>query len=293
MRIAAGVEARRLRGRRGVSEAAGDDGWPVRVAAEHQCFTAGFVPPPHDHGRQRHPGVDLKGPAGPGERAQHGAVLVLESGGIEATRLIRPMPHRVIDVREDGERGRRFGQPQRLVQVGPEEIGGLGPVEEQIHRPGGVQLQRVHRPQNPVEGPGAKHGLDFVFVPVRLTQLGPGQDTQPRKQVPAALHGCQIARGIQGRRAEPAIRPDPGRVPRSYPRRGFGVDDPAGEVGVLGEGDRRQPQRHRVGAGLLHRPVRGVPGPFGVHMSVRRKHQHAFLSFTVLVPASGGKLRWP
>ena len=166
------MEAGRLRSRRGIGEAPGDDRWPVGVAAEDQRFTAGFIPPPHDHGRQRHPGVDLKGPAGPGQRTEHGAVLVLEFGGIEGTRLLGPMPHRVVDVREDGERGRRFGQPQRLVQVGPEEIGGLGLVEEQVYQPRGVQFQRVHRPQNPVEGPGAKQGLDFVFVPVRLTQLG-------------------------------------------------------------------------------------------------------------------------
>jgi hypothetical protein len=135
------VEAGRLRSRRGIGEAPGDDGWPVRVATEHQRSTADFVPPLHDHGRQRHLGVDLKGPARPGQRGQHGAILVLESGGIEGTRRLRPMPDRVVDVREDGERGRRFGQPQCLVQVGPEEIGGLGVVEEQIDQPGGIQFQ--------------------------------------------------------------------------------------------------------------------------------------------------------
>src|SRR6266480_2731383 len=130
--VAPGVETGGLRGWRGICEAAGDDRGPMRVAAEDQRFTTGFVPPPHDHSWQRHPGVDLKGPAGPGQRGQYGAVLVLESGGIERSRLLRPMPHRVVDVCEHREGGRRFGQPQRLAQVGPDEIGGLGPVEEEV-----------------------------------------------------------------------------------------------------------------------------------------------------------------
>ena len=70
--------------------APGQDGEPpghgrrlMGVAAEGQCLAAGLVPPPHDHGRQRHGRVGLQCPAGAGQGGQDGAVLVLERGGVE------------------------------------------------------------------------------------------------------------------------------------------------------------------------------------------------------------------
>src|SRR6266571_781994 len=262
--MAARMKARRLGDGGQVGEAPGDGRGPVGVAAEDHGVAARLVPPPHDHARERHHGVDLQGPAGPGQRGQHGPVLVLEHGRIERVGPLRPVAQRIVDVREHRERRGRFDQPERLAQVGADEIGGPGPVEEKVHRPDAVHVQRVQRPEDPVERPGTEHGLDRFAVPVRLAQFGPGKDAQHGEQVPAAPHAIQVAGGGQRRRAEPVIRPDPGRVPRPHPRLDLGVDHPSGEVGVVGEGDGRQAQFHRPGAGLLHRPggeVAGQPDP--------------------------------
>ena len=43
----------------------------------------------------------------------------------------------------------------------------------------------MHRAQHPVEAPGAQHGLDLRLVPVRLPQLGPGDDAEARELLPA------------------------------------------------------------------------------------------------------------
>src|SRR5439155_5902984 len=40
------------------------------------------------------------------------------------------------------------------------------------------------------------------------------------------------------------------------------------EVGVIGKGDRRQPDLKRLLAALLHRSMRGVIGPFGMNVVV-------------------------
>src|SRR5207247_4291585 len=43
-------------------------------------------------------------------------------------------------------------------------------------------------------------------------------------------------------------------------------------VCVIGECNRAQPQVQSAGAGAFHRTRGGIPGPFGVHVAVGRKH---------------------
>src|SRR6266571_2398173 len=225
--MAARMKARRLGDGGQVGEAPGDGRGPMGVAAEDHRVAARLVPPPHDHGRERHHGVDLQGPAGPGQRGQHGPVLVLEHGRIERVGPLRPVAQRIVDVREHRERRGRFDQPERLAQVGADEIGGPGPVEEKVHRPDAVHVQRVQRPEDPVERPGTEHGLDRFAVPVRLAQFGPGKDAQHGEQVPAAPHAIQVAGGgprwatRDGRHQHRPPSEPPGRMPFvPHPSRG-------------------------------------------------------------------------
>src|SRR6201993_3782961 len=79
VRVAAGPEAGRLDNVHGELEAVTHSLRQVRVAAERHRRSPHVTPPPDQvDGRQRRLRVDLEYPLGPGQRAQHGPVLLLE-----------------------------------------------------------------------------------------------------------------------------------------------------------------------------------------------------------------------
>src|SRR5216683_781074 len=93
--------------RGGVGEAAGHLRRLVRVAAITYRLSATLIPPAHHLRAQRHPGVVLQRPAGPGQRGEHRPVLLLEHARIEGPGAARPGPDRIVDVREHSERSIR------------------------------------------------------------------------------------------------------------------------------------------------------------------------------------------
>ena len=86
---------------------------------------------------------------------------------------------------------------------------------------------------------------------VRLTQLDAAQDAQTRKSGAAALEALVVGGDV-----EQAVA-------------GANV---VGEVGVVGEGDRGQPELERAPAAGLHVAARSVPRPLRMDVAVGNQH---------------------
>src|SRR5579875_2781657 len=82
--VQASVEASSFYHCGSVRKSPGDDRWFMGVASENDGIAARLIPPAHDHGRERHLGVHLKGAAGTRQHTKHGTVLILIRRSIEA-----------------------------------------------------------------------------------------------------------------------------------------------------------------------------------------------------------------
>jgi len=252
--VAAGPEARRLHDVDGEVELLPDRGRVVGVAPEADRLPALVVEPAHlVRRRQRAAGVDLQRPAGAGQRAEDRPVLLLVVLLHEAVRAPGPVPAREVDVREHLEDGAALDHVHQLGEVAAHRAVLVLPqqVADAVEPP--VLRQGVQRAQDPVDRSVAQVGGHAAAEQVRLAGLHARQDPQVREPV-AHL----------GELGEVPLDVDlgvPGRVPLDQAFVGrpvVGVPD--GEVEVLGEGDRRQPQLHRPLAGPAHRRrVGGVP----------------------------------
>src|SRR3954451_13203376 len=94
-----------------------------------------------------------------------------------------------------------------------------------------------------------------------LTQVGPASGR--------TLQALQVALDVEGLAEERAA----GRDAATDARRYLGaVKPPRGEVRVLGERHRPQPDLHGAGAAGPHVPARRIPGPLTVHVAIRGQH---------------------
>jgi hypothetical protein len=268
----------------------------VRVAAEADRLAALLVEPAHlvDRG-ERAAGVHLERAAAAGERAEHRPVLLLEVLLLEPVPAAGPVAAGEVDVREHLEDVAVLDHAHDLGEVAAHRGLRVG-----IEQPPGtdepaVVGERVQRAEDPVGRGRAQVRGDARGEQVRLARLDAGEDAQAGKAVPALGDLRCVALDVD--------RQLLGVVPVGE---ALGVRavvlGPDGEVQVLGEGDRRQPQCHRTFAGTAHgHRLRGVPRPVGVHVVVRREvptrvglvgaHRLWILPRRPQVPLGGGGCR--
>ena len=229
------------------------------------------MPPSSAHQRsrldrgQRAGRVQLEDPAGSGQRAQHGPVLLLERRFGVLPRGRRPVPAREVQMGQDLEQATALDHADHLGEIPAHHLGRRLAVQQP---PGVDQLalagQRVHRAEHPVEPGRPQHRGGAAREQVRLTCLHPGPDTQRRKQLAALGHAGQVPGHIE--------RADPGGLVRGGSGGLDRVARPGGrEIQVLGERHRGQPQLDGPGTGRGHRRLRaGVMRPLGMNVIVRQ-----------------------
>ena len=72
----------------------------MSIAPETYRSSPFLAPPPDDFGVQRYPRVYFEDSAAARKRAQNSAELLFEVAGLVSAALMRPGPHRVVDVSE-------------------------------------------------------------------------------------------------------------------------------------------------------------------------------------------------
>src|SRR3954451_528780 len=266
--VAARPETGRLDDVDGELEPLPHGGGLVGVAAEADRLAAFLVEPAHlVHRCQRAARVHLEHAAGRGERSEHRPVLLLVGLLHVPVAASRPVPAREVDVRENLEHVAALDHRHDLAEIAPHGGDGVGVEQPADADQPPAEVQRVQRTQHPVDRGTAQMRSDTRGEQVRLAGLDAGQDPQAGEAVAALLEIGRVALDVD--------RELVGRMPidEALRRRGV-VLVPDGEVQGLGEGDRRQPLRHRSLAGAPHRGgVLGVPRPPGVHVIVRRSHR--------------------
>ena len=240
----------------------------MSIAGEGDRLAALLPPPVQDPGVQRHPGVDLEDFARAGQGPQHVPVLLLEVVRVMRLGVLRPGADRVVDVGEDVEGVEVGDQRDGVRQIAAQHlVGGLvaeavGDLDE-----AGPGRRGVDRGEDAVETARAEQGSRPRGVPVRFAELDPGQDAESGKALTAAAQAVEVPVQVERRRRQHAVA-EPGLPVVRHHLEQVGPEGPGGEVGVLGERHRGQPDLHRALAGALHRSREGVPGPLAVHVAI-------------------------
>jgi hypothetical protein len=240
----------------------------VGIAGEGDRLAA-LLPPPVQHPRmQRHPGIDLEHLARVGQRPQHLPVLLLEVVRVVRFGIRRPGADRVVDVGEHVEGVEGRDQRRGFRQVAAQHlVGGL--VAEAIGDLGEARSVRrgVDRGEHAVETALAEQGGGPHRVPVRFAQFDPGQDAEAGEAFTAMAQAVEVPVQVERRWGQHAVA-NPGLPVVRHQGKQVGPERPGGEVGVLGERHRGQPDLDRPLAGALHRSRERVPGPLAVHVAV-------------------------
>ena len=103
---------------------------------------------------------------------------------------------------------------------------------------------------------------------MRFAQFDSAQDAEVGVTVATSLHASEVFIGIDRQRVEPTIGAD---TVRRHQRLRLCCQNPSGGIDVFGERDRGQTELEGSGAGVFHRSRRGVPGPLGMDVVVRRQ----------------------
>src|SRR5829696_3821342 len=252
--VAAGTETGRLHDVDRQVELLADRRRGVGVAAEADRLAALLVEPAHLVGRgQRARRVHLERPARAGQGPEHRPVLLLEVLLDVPVVPAGPVAAREVHVREHLEDVALLDHLDERSQVAAHRGVGVGVEQPADPDQMTVEIERVQRAEDPVDGGVAQVRRHAGREEVRLTGLHTRPDPQPGKALPDLGQLGEVALDVDRQlvRRVPAEQPVGGRPV---------VVQPVGEVQVLGEGDRGEPERDRPLAGPAHGGRRrGVP----------------------------------